>query len=212
MQLIETMLCDRGKVSLLELHVGRLLFGLYQHDQGRFIKEIEQSFRKVVAENIVSDDRFYRLRVLTDVSEDHYQLSAAVTEISRPVLQKVRLGIYRDAYKSTAVFTNAKCAERNIYDAALKWAADNHLDDAVIFNDRGEICDTGIYNIWLLKHNRLLTPPLSSLPVSGVFRTWLIRNTVFPVTEQVLTEKDLYEAEQILLTNAVRGMVWAELV
>jgi branched-subunit amino acid aminotransferase/4-amino-4-deoxychorismate lyase len=88
----------------------------------------------------------------------------------------------------------------------MKWAQANNLEDALILNEKGHVIETSIFNIFLLKNNLLLTPPLSDLPVKGVFRTWMIQNSIFPIIEQSLSIKDILSADLILLTNAIQGV------
>jgi len=82
--------------------------------------------------------------------------------------------------------------------------------DALLVNERGELCEGGISNLFALLDDRLLTPPVAVGLLPGIMRGHVIE--AFGATEAVLRPEDLRRARRIFLTNALRGMVEVELV
>lgn len=206
MEYIETLLCAKGKSELLELHLQRLAWGLYQNGYSVSDTWIDTA-RNTILNALPQDENYYRIRYLLNmdlngVISDRVE----VIPIENPVFSTFSLGIYTEQYKQVTFPWNAKTMARELYQSAAKWAAQNGYDDAIILNENGHVIETTIFNIYILKGNTLFTPPLSDMPVKGVFRTWMMRNSVFPVIEKSLTKEDLFSAETILLTNAVRGI------
>ena len=84
-------------------------------------------------------------------------------------------------------------------------------DDALVLNDNDTIADASIYNVFIVKDGVVFTPPLSDGPVAGVLRELLLtRLPDTKIIEQTITIKDLYNADEIFLTNALRGIRWVE--
>lgn len=109
---------------------------------------------------------------------------------------------------SQGVYLRHKSTRREIYGA--RRGARTDIDDVILFNERDEITETCIYNIYLIFGDQWFTPALKSGLLPGVFRQDLIdRGRVIP---KVLTISDLYEADQIFVSNAVRGLMAAEWV
>ncbi len=206
MEYIETLLCAKGKSELLELHLQRLTWGLYQN--GYPVSDILiVTARNTILNALPQDENYYRIRYLLNIDFNGVCSDRVeVIPIEKPVFSTFSLGIYTEQCKQVASPWNAKTTERDLYRSAAKWAAQNNYDDAIILNEKGHVIETTIFNICIMKENKLFTPPLSDMPVKGVYRTWMMHHSVFPVIEKSLTKEDLFNAEAILLTNAVRGI------
>jgi branched-chain amino acid aminotransferase len=85
------------------------------------------------------------------------------------------------------------------------------LNDALILNQHGRICEATIANIFWIKDDRIHTPPLSEGCVAGVMRKYLLEKIPAinrKTSETELTIDELQNAEEVFLTNAVYGMRW----
>lgn len=99
-----------------------------------------------------------------------------------------------------------KTNQRAIYDAGRARLSElPGVLDAVFLNERGEVCEGGISNIFIKKAGRLLTPPVSCGLLPGIMRAQIIRS--HDAHEEVFFPWDLAAADAIYLTNSVRGMV-----
>ncbi|WP_348240550.1 aminotransferase class IV, partial [Salmonella enterica] len=61
-----------------------------------------------------------------------------------------------------------------------------------------------------MKNQSVFTTPLSEGPVDGVMRRHIIttlNNSPYRVTEIPITPEELLEADEIFLTNAIRGVM-----
>ncbi|MGB3339289.1 MAG: aminotransferase class IV, partial [Devosia sp.] len=75
-------------------------------------------------------------------------------------------------------------------------------------NERGELAEGSITNLFLERNGALLTPPLTSGLLPGTLRAELLASG--RAAEQVLTLVDLETAQAIWLGNSVRGLMRAE--
>jgi len=104
-----------------------------------------------------------------------------------------------------------KTTNRAFYDQPRQQAHAAHGVDEVLFrNERGELTEGSITNLFVARDGMLLTPPLSSGLLPGTLRAELLATG--KATEQVLTLADLETAEAIWLGNSVRGLIRAEWV
>ena len=103
-----------------------------------------------------------------------------------------------------------KTTQRAIYDQA-RTALHEGVDEAVLLNERGEVCEGTITNICVTTPDgERLTPPLTSGCLAGVYRQSLLNTG--QVKAAVLTLNDLRAARSINLINSLRGStqaVWA---
>jgi branched-chain amino acid aminotransferase len=94
------------------------------------------------------------------------------------------------------------------------WAASEAhragFDEVVLLNERGEVSECTAANIFAVKGDKVLTPPLSSGCLEGVTRSVLTEvaadaGTV--VVEQTLRLEDLYGAEEVFVTSTNRNVI-----
>jgi para-aminobenzoate synthetase/4-amino-4-deoxychorismate lyase len=79
-------------------------------------------------------------------------------------------------------------------------------------NERGELTEGAITNLFIEKGGRLATPPVSCGLLPGTFRADLIEREQGRVQQRILVVADLESAERIFLANSVRGIMAAEWV
>ena len=123
----------------------------------------------------------------------------------------LQICMYDDAVKSIDTFSNLKTNNYLPYFMGAIFAKKNHCNDAVIFNSKGNICDSTIANIFLIKNETIYTPALTECCVAGVMRQWVINNVGefnFKVVETTITKDDLLDAEEVFLTNSIYNIRW----
>lgn len=123
----------------------------------------------------------------------------------------VHLGLYTALKKYRSPLAPFKLLGNHVYIQAAAWAAKNHYDDALVCNDAGEIIEATSSNLLTLSGGALHTPPLSSGCVGGVMRMSVLNAAMeagIPCFETTLSENDILRAEEVWLTNAVKGISW----
>ena len=108
-------------------------------------------------------------------------------------------------------FVHHKTTNRAWRDAELGKAREAGYDEVLFLNERGELTEGAITNVFLEISGRIYTPPPSSGLLEGVFRRHLLKDRSLRVSERVLFPEDLGKADRVFLTNSVRGMQEARL-
>jgi 4-amino-4-deoxychorismate lyase len=101
-----------------------------------------------------------------------------------------------------------KATQRALYNDA-RAALPDGVDELLFINERDEVCEGTITNIAALIDGVWQTPPLSSGCLPGTYRQHLLNEG--KVEEAVLTEEDLRRASKVILMNALRGEIAAEI-
>jgi para-aminobenzoate synthetase/4-amino-4-deoxychorismate lyase len=83
--------------------------------------------------------------------------------------------------------------------------------EVLFCNERGEITEGSITNVFIRQGGRLLTPPVRCGLLPGVFRQHFLENAFLPVAEVVLYPEDLATADALYVANSVRGLVQVRL-
>jgi len=116
----------------------------------------------------------------------------------------VRLKLAASPVAESDPFLFHKTTRRETYQRALSERPG--CDDVILFNQRGEITETTTSNLVLEIDGILLTPPIESGILPGVFRGGLLEEGRIEV--RALGISDLQRASKIHLVNSVRG--WRE--
>lgn len=123
------------------------------------------------------------------------------------------IGIYDYGFKAADPFANIKSNNYLLYSQAALFAKKHHLNDALILNHRGTIADATIANLFIIRNNIIITPPLSDGPVSGVMRRFLIQHLPalgYELTEQSVHPNDIKTSDEAFLTNGIYGLKWIQ--
>lgn len=113
-----------------------------------------------------------------------------------------RLGPAAERLASGDPWLTVKSTRRAAYDRA-RAALPPGIDEAVILNERGEVCDGTITTVFFDRGQGLRTPPLACGLLPGVLRAEMA------VPEEVLLSEDLPRV-RLWVGNAVRGLIRAE--
>jgi 4-amino-4-deoxychorismate lyase len=115
--------------------------------------------------------------------------------------------IARTRLRSDDPLLRHKTSRRDIYAAARAEYTRDEADEVLLLNEKGELCEGTITNLFIEDATgRLLTPPLSAGLLAGVLRTELLRSG--QAQEQGLTPDNLAEGKPYL-GNSLRGLVRA---
>jgi para-aminobenzoate synthetase / 4-amino-4-deoxychorismate lyase len=102
-------------------------------------------------------------------------------------------------------FLYHKTTHRQLYDALHAEARDQGFLDVIFMNERDEITEGAISNIFVEKDGRLHTPPVSCGLLPGVYRQHVL-DTRPEAQEKVLHLDDVLAADALYICNAVRGL------
>jgi para-aminobenzoate synthetase/4-amino-4-deoxychorismate lyase len=117
----------------------------------------------------------------------------------------VRVALAATRTDSRDRFYYHKTSHRPRYAEATRWAQQHGLADVLFFNERGELTEGAISNVFIERGGELLTPPLASGLLPGIYRQHLLA-TRANAREAVLSERDLDSADAIYLCSALRGL------
>ena len=104
-----------------------------------------------------------------------------------------------------------KTTNRALYDHAWQKAVQMGGFDALFINEQGLVTEGGRTSIFV-KHqgsSEWLTPPVSAGLLPGVMRAALLADPALNAREANLTIKDVSMADEIMLSNALRGAIKA---
>ena len=207
--LFETILIRQGKPQYLELHLSRLTQSALALGIPCSIADLIQ-----VVENgckQCTGDTEYRLRLdLDHAGKPSYQI-AAISPIEGSVKLFWASDLFSDPSKaifdSGNVLLRHKVNCRTLYDQAWKLAESLGGFDALFINEQGFVTEGGRSSIFIKSGDRWLTPPISAGLLPGVMRSIVLSDPQWNAHEANLTIEDVRDAKEIMLSNALRGLI-----
>jgi para-aminobenzoate synthetase/4-amino-4-deoxychorismate lyase len=117
----------------------------------------------------------------------------------------LRLCIAAERTDSANPLLYHKTTSRELYDRTFTLARQQGYDEVLFLNEREELTEGAISTLFIRKGRQLLTPPLHSGLLNGIFRRYLLATRPF-AHENVITLHDLETAAAIFIANSVRGL------
>lgn len=121
-----------------------------------------------------------------------------------------KLRIAKTRLKSDDSLYRHKTSRREPYEAARAEFSPEEADEVLLLNERGEVCEGTITNVFAeVEEGQFVTPALSSGLLPGILRADLIRER--KARSEVLRPEDL-RFRKLFVGNSLRGLIRAELV
>lgn len=223
--LFETMRWQNGDIQYLSYHVARLHkdMALLKMEGAKLLDTffIKQQASLLIKRNKLEGPVRIRLSVFRDgggLYSPETNKAAFLLEVSS---LKSSLGsrypagliidVYKEHTKSINRFSAIKSNNALLFVMAGIYRKQQGLDEVILLNENGLLCESSSANIFIWYRNSLYTPALSEGCVDGVMRRVIMEvakiNNI-EVIEAQINPEILNEAEEMFLTNAVHGMQW----
>jgi branched-chain amino acid aminotransferase len=124
------------------------------------------------------------------------------------------IGLFEAGRKSCDSFSNLKTNNYLLYALAAQYAKAEKLNECLVLNQHGRVCDATIANVFFSKDGIIHTPQLGEGCINGVMRRYLLgqlRNGGFQVKEGAYLPDEIAAADEIFLSNAMYGLRWVKL-
>lgn len=122
----------------------------------------------------------------------------------QPVKDSFSLTVSPYSLNSKSPLANVKSCNYLESLLAFEEAKKRGFDEAIRFNERGEIASASMANIFWVKDERIFTPPIEAGCLAGTTREFLFEN--FAVEEKSVCLEGLFEAEEVFLTSSGIGI------
>jgi len=227
-QLFETMLWHpKGGYWLLDLHLERLeqsaQYFMYPLDRDRVSVRLQERAAGFISSGLPRRVRLTLARDgAVDITDAELVLSAAPVSSLKIAYRNSTDAQESDLSLPQVVFADKhtdsespylfhKTTLRRLYDDERQHAVAAGFYEVLFCNEKGEVTEGSITNIFIRKGDFFYTPPVDCGLLAGVFRQYLMAANPLRVKEAVLTRQDLAEADTIYVANSVRGLVEVQL-
>ncbi|CWO11751.1 bifunctional aminodeoxychorismate synthase component I/aminodeoxychorismate lyase [Neisseria meningitidis] len=205
--IFETLRAENGRCTLLDRHLCRLKTSA-QALNLPLPDGCENQIKQYIAD---LPDGAFRVKAL--LASDGISLSRAV--LNR-LTDKQRVIISPTILPAQNYLRRFKTTCRTVFDQAWQTAETQGAFDSLFFNSDGILLEGGRSNVFVKHRGQWLTPSLDLDILNGIMRQAVLDEPqkylqTNQVIETHITQKTLQEAEEIRLSNALRGVFAAAL-
>ncbi len=199
-EIFESMLIRNSEVSFLDEHINRLKatadFFLFKFDEKSFRKDLEKFLKKLKRTDSL------KLKVMLN---KYGLISFKVSALKIPV-EKIRVILSKSRINSQNKFQYFKTTNRKLYDKEYEFYSSKEFYEVLYLNEKSHLAEGSITNIFIRKGLNYFTPTLSSGILPGIYRSFMMKKNP-EIKEKNISLHDLLNADEIILTNSVRGEV-----
>lgn len=224
--LFETMRWMDGDIRFLQHHVARLQEGMNMLKLERPELSDSAFIRSRAAELIKRnglENQHVRVRLqvyrggggLYSPQHNHACYIMEVSKLDPDEVKHRKIGLIVDVYsdfkKPYSELSKLKSSNALVYVMAGLYRTKNGLDDVLLLNQEGFLCESLSSNVFIWYDKKLYTPAISEGCIDGVMRKVVIDLAVdsgMEVIEAQISPHILREADEIFHTNAIHGVQW----
>lgn len=223
--LFESMRYMKGELRFPDLHIERIRKGMkllkfdkYSQIDAWFIREKAE---ELLRRNKTGADARLRLTVFRDAgglysptgNKMAYVLESQKLDESQYTINAKGLiiDVFDEIPKPVNILSNLKTCNALIYVLAGIFKNQNALDEVLVLNQNGFLCESMSSNVFVVYDRKLYTPALNEGCIAGVMRQVVMRlakENGIELVEAQINPEILNEADEVFLTNAGRGIQW----
>lgn len=220
----ETLKIVGGKILFFEDHYFRLMAAMrivrMEIPMNFTLEYLEEQVLSLVEKNKIEQSARARITVYRNNGGFYLPTNNTVSfliqtsAIENPVYsiseKEYEVDLYKDFYIPKQLLSTLKTTNKMIHVTGSIYAKENDLDNCILLNDSKNVVEALQGNLFMRMGNTLITPPISEGCLNGIMRKQILslakKETNLEVMEQVISPFDLQKADELFVTNVIRGI------
>jgi len=220
----ETVKIINNKILFLEDHYFRLMSSMrvvrMEIPMNFTMEYLEEQILSLVNKSALADSSRARITVYRNDGGYYLPQSNTVSFLIHAVAlentlysfekRAYEVDLYKDFYITKQLLSSIKTTNKIINITGSIFASENGLDNCLLLNDSKNIVEALQGNIFMLLGNKLITPPVSEGCLNGVMRKQILslakKIENLEVVEDVISPFDLQKADELFVTNVIKGI------
>jgi len=221
----ETIKVNEGKICFLDMHLNRLFSSLQflkmKTPENWSVEFFENKIKDLLKANNTETAARIRITVFResngfytpDNNECSYIIDCHKSSESSYLLNAkgITIDIFSEIKKPFNKLSNIKSLNALPYILAGINKLEKKLDDCILLNDASSVAEAISSNVFIVVNGVIYTPSISEACIDGVMRKVIMQIAAkngIKIYETSLKPNDLIRADEVFLTNAVKGITW----
>jgi branched-chain amino acid aminotransferase len=220
----ETLKIVNNKILFLEDHYFRLMASMrvvrMEIPMNFTMEYLEEQVLLLVNNNSISDSARARITVYRNDGGYYLPQNNTISFLIHAIAldnkayeineNPYEVDLYKDFYVTKQLLSSIKTTNKIINITGSIFANENGLDNCILLNDSKNAIEALQGNLFMLLGNKLITPPVSEGCLNGVMRKQILalakKITDIQVVEEPISPFDLQKADELFLTNVIKGI------
>ena len=184
-EFLEEQIIDLIKENNLQDKPARVKFSVFRKEGGLYTPEVR-------------DIEYFILT--SEIKDPFYTLSEAFYEVE----------LFKDHYINPGLLSTIKTNDKAVNVLGGIFAKENDYDNCLLVNEKKSVVEALNGNLFVVKGNKIKTPPLTDGALNGITRKQLI-NIIKKLQEYTFEEAsvspfELQKADELFITNVIVGI------
>ena len=220
----ETVKIINNKILFLEDHYFRLMSSMrvvrMEIPMNFTMEYLEEQILSLVGKNGLSQSSRARITVYRNGGGYYLPQNNTISFLIHAVAlgntlysiekKEYEVDLYKDFYITKQLLSSIKTTNKIINITGSIFANENGLDNCLMLNDSKNVVEALQGNIFMVLGNKLITPPVSEGCLNGVMRKQILilakKIENLEVVEEVISPFDLQKADELFVTNVIKGI------
>jgi para-aminobenzoate synthetase/4-amino-4-deoxychorismate lyase len=199
-EIFENVLVKNSEIVFIDEHINKLKstadYFLFKFDEKLLRKKLKYFLSKV------NNSVYYNLKIMLS---KYGSITFKVSEL-KTTADKIKVILSKSIIDSQNKFQYFKTTNRNLYDTEYNKFSAKGFYDVIYLNEKYQVAEGSISNIFIKKGIKYLTPPISCGISADVYRSFMMQKNS-NIIEKILTVQHLIDSDEIILTNCIDGEV-----
>ncbi|MDT0552087.1 aminotransferase class IV [Urechidicola vernalis] len=214
--IFETLKYVNGKVIFLEEHYFRLMSSLRMLRMDAPMHFTLEYFEEEILKTIEAN-KLETARIRFSLSRndgglytpvDHgIQYCIETTALKDLAKEEFKVELYKDFYVYSGLMSTIKTNNKVLNVIASVFAKENDYDTCILINEKKQLVEAINGNLFLIKGNTVITPPITEGCLNGIIRDKLIdiltKNKMYQIEERVISPFELKKVDEVFITNSI---------
>ena len=148
-----------------------------------------------------------------DLSNVHFNIVAEPLGnlfYSENSFEDFRVDLYKDYYLAPGLLSGLKTNNKSLQIMGSIYAEENGLDNCLVLNTNKMVVEALNGNLFLVKGDKIKTPPLEDGCLRGVMRKQILsllqKDPNYTIEENSISPFELQKADELFITNTIVGI------
>jgi len=215
--IFDTLKYEGGSLQYIEDHYFRLMSSLRMLRMSIPMKFTLNYYENEILRTLKTSasEKSYRIRVTVFRKEgglynpltNEINFVIEASELAISTINNYEIELYKDFHMFSGLLSTIKTNNKLINVLANIYASENGYQNCILINERKHLVEATNANIFLIKGNEILTPPLSEGCINGIIRKKIIDrlkdSNYFELKEIPISPFELLKADEVFITNSI---------
>ncbi|PHS52260.1 MAG: aminotransferase class IV [Lutibacter sp.] len=217
--LFETMKVKNSRTYFIEDHYFRLMASMrmlrMEISMSFTLEFFESEIIKTVRSNKLEDARV-RFTVFRKEGGLYHPLTNQIDyliealPLTLTIKENYAIELFKDYYIYSGILSSIKTTNKITNVLASIYASENGVDNCVLLNEKKQVVEAINGNIFMVKGNFIITPPITEGCVKGIARKKMLeivsKSEKYNLQETAISPFELQKADEIFITNVIVGV------